>query len=490
VTESSIEASETAFERHLSAPRGRGPVPEGATVGSAGGGVCDDMVRFALRVADGRIADVTFDAEGCGATIAAASACIELVEGAPLLRAAHVGSGDIAAALGGLSPGKRHAAAVAADAFHRTLTNLLAGAVEPLISRSGSRVLVAMSGGVDSAVAALLARETDEEVIAVTLKLWSDPLTDGTKSCCSPQAVVSARALAHSMGLPHVTLDLRERFRDAVVADFLGEHDRGRTPNPCVRCNGFVRFDAMLQAADRLGAETLVTGHYARIVREPEGPLLARGLDPAKDQAYMLSALDPGSLERIRFPLGEMCKPAVRRLAREAALPVAEKKESQDLCFMAGTSRRQFLARHAAARDKEGEIVDRSGRVLGRHRGHRHYTVGQRRGLGVASGKPLFVLGKDAPRNRVVVGEFEELAVGKLEISPARLYRDGERVDRVRLRYRSEPVACRLERLRAGEHQTIAVHLEEPVHGIAPGQTACLLDGDLVVGHGKIATAP
>jgi tRNA-uridine 2-sulfurtransferase len=324
----------------------------------------------------------------------------------------------------------------------------------------------------------------------VTLKLWADAATDGTKSCCSPQAVVSARALAHSMGFPHLTLDLEGRFREAVVADFLVEHDRGRTPNPCVRCNGMVRFDAMLALGERLGAEALVTGHYARIERDETGPLLARAVDRQKDQTYMLSAVTPQSLERVRFPLGELTKPQVRELARSGGLPVADKKESQDLCFMAGTNRAQFLTRHAGEPDRAGAVVDRRGRVLGRHRGHRHYTVGQRRGLGVAAHEPLYVLGKDGGTNTITVGGHDELATRHVTVAPAALHRDGCRVNRVRLRYRSEPVPCELEDAPGvGRHDTLTIRLHEPVHGVAPGQTACLLEGDRVLGHGTIQSA-
>jgi tRNA-specific 2-thiouridylase len=339
-------------------------------------------------------------------------------------------------------------------------------------------------------VAALLAKEAGHDVVAVTLKLWADPITDGTKSCCSPQAVLSARALAHSLGLPHLTIDLDEQFRAAVVADFLAEHDRGRTPNPCVRCNGIVRFDAMLALADRLGAQALATGHYARIEEDDDGPLLALADDREKDQAYMLSALSPGLLRRVRFPLGELTKPRVRAIARAAGLAVADKKESQDLCFMAGTNRKAFLARHATRRDRDGEIVDRAGQILGRHRGHRHYTVGQRRGLGIAAAEPLYVLETDPSANRIVVGSHEELAVRYIQLSPAALYRPGVRVDQVRLRYRSEALRCRLDGdYEPGTHPSLTLTLEDPTHGIAPGQTACLLENNRILGYGTIHSA-
>ena len=287
----------------------------------------------------------------------------------------------IAEALGGLIPPKRHAAELAADALHRALGS---AAAEASLAPDPRRTLVAMSGGVDSAAAAQLALDAGDEVVAVTLELWSDPATDGERSCCSPQAVTGARALAHRMGIPHITLDLRERFRAEVVDRFIEGYTEGRTPNPCVSCNGHVRFDAMLELAERLGAARLATGHYARIARDEQGPLIRAASDPRKDQSYMLAKLDPAQLDRLSFPLGGLTKDSVRALAREAGLPVADKRESQDLCFVAGLGGRAFLQRHGGPRlRRPGEIVDATGRVLGHHDGQHEFTVGQRRGLNV-----------------------------------------------------------------------------------------------------------
>ncbi len=215
----------------------------------------------------------------------------------------------IARELGGLSVAKRHAAELAADALHRALGGAARGQVA--LERVLGRTLVAMSGGVDSAVAALLVADDGAQAVGVTLELWSDPENDGDLSCCSARAVRGARELAHGLGMPHLSVDLRAEFRAGVVDHWLSEHAAGETPNPCVRCNGNVRLDAMLELADRLGSETLVTGHYARVA---DGPLLRTAADPSKDQSYVLSALAPSSLARLRFPLGEMHKRQVREL--------------------------------------------------------------------------------------------------------------------------------------------------------------------------------
>jgi tRNA-specific 2-thiouridylase len=258
-------------------------------------------------------------------------------------------------------------------------------------------------------------------------------------------------------------------------------------------CNGNVRLDAMLAVADRLGCDRLATGHYARMVEHehPDGPLLRVAADPAKDQSYMLAALSPESLVRMRFPLGELTKPEVRAIAAEAGLPVAAKPDSQDLCFLAGTDRARFLARHGGLNPRPGLIVNRDGAALGTHSGHHRFTVGQRKGIGVQSAEPLYVLDKDASANRVIVGPRTALRTTRVLLRDARLHRAGARADRVKLRYRSKPVGARVAGdLAQGGHDLLTVQLAEPVHGAAPGQLACLMDGDLVVGWGTIARRP
>jgi tRNA-specific 2-thiouridylase len=476
------------FEHYLRDASRLGPVEDGAFTGAAGGAACGDLARLSLVVEGGLVARVTFDAEGCGATRAATAAVAEMVDGEAVLDAARIGTDEVDDAIGGLMPAKRHAAQLAADAMHRALARA-ASSSQQLGEPDGNRVLVAMSGGVDSAVAALLERERGAEVVGVTLKLWADPDTDGAKACCSPEAVLGARALAHTLGIPHLTLDLEEEFRRRVVAEFVSGYAAGSTPNPCIACNGEVRIAAMIDLAERVGATHLVTGHYARIVEDGDGPLLAAATDENKDQSYMLAALPPGLLGRVRFPLTELTKPEVREIAARHDLAVARKPESQDLCFLSGQGKSDFLRRHGGLREREGDLLDGSGKAVGRHRGHHNFTVGQRRGIGGGATEPQYVLATDAAANTVTVGPRRDLMARTVRLRNAVLHRGGNRVDAVRLRYRSQPVPAAVSARETGSHAELEVALGEDFAGASPGQTAVLLAGESIVGHGTIAAA-
>ena len=334
-----------------------------------------------------------------------------------------------------------------------------------------------MSGGVDSAVALLRA---GPQAVGVTLRLWIDPAApDSERACCSPEAVIAARETCHALGLPHVTLDLREEFRRAVVAPFVRGYARGETPNPCIRCNGSFRFAELLAFAERAGALRLATGHYARIVEHRGRRLLARGHDPEKDQTYMLARLDPRLLDRIWFPLGEQTKEETRAEAGRAGLAAARRTESQEACFLGGGDYRDFLGRHGVEQ-AEGEILDEQGRRLGSHDGFWRFTPGQRRGIGVAAGKPLYVLRTDSGANAVVVGPRESLAVETIS-ARGRLYVRVNRAE-VKWRYRSPAVPAAVEETEHG----FRLVLDAPAHGVAAGQAAVLYEDDVVVGAGVL----
>jgi tRNA-specific 2-thiouridylase len=474
---------------HLQVPRGRGHTPADAFTGAAGGAACGDLIRISLAIdpdsPSGTISDAGFDASGCGTSIAAGSATVGLLRGAPLLQAARIGAAEIASELGGLIASKRHAAELASDALHRALGSAVRERAR--LAPAPGRTLVAMSGGVDSAVAALLVAEKHDaaEAVGVTLELWSDPENDGDLSCCSAQAVRRARELAHSLGMPHFSIDLRAEFRSGVVDSWLADHAAGLTPNPCVRCNGNVRLDAMLELAGRLGSSTLATGHYARV---SAGPLLRTAADEHKDQSYVLAALAPASLARLRFPLGAMRKPQVRALAAESGLAVARRRDSQDLCFLAGTRQKAFLERHGGLGVQPGPIVDRNGVVLGEHGGAHAFTVGQRHGLGLGGRAPLYVLATDTHLNTVTVGPREELVAREIGVRAVTLHRHGSCVDGVRVRSHGRTFACRLAaELDAGRHERVRVELSQPAERTAPGQLACLYAGELLVGHGTVS---
>lgn len=347
-----------------------------------------------------------------------------------------------------------------------------------------ARVFVAMSGGVDSSVTAALLLEQGHDVTGVTMQLW--PSSDDEGGCCSVSAIRDARRVCDLLGIPHYTLNFREAFERTVVDAFADEYAAGRTPNPCIVCNDALKFSDLLAKAIAQGADFLATGHYARIVRDVEdAPWLARAVDPSKDQSYFLYRLTRAQMEHVLFPVGELRKSDVRDIAAEIGLAVAEKPDSQEVCFApAGEHAAVVRSRHPEAL-APGEIVDRSGSVLGRHEGIANYTVGQRKGLGIGGGPPLYVAAIDAPHNRIVVGERADLGVTSISAVNVVWHAGEEASVDAMVRYRMEAQPARAHY----DGGTLSVRFERAVEAVATGQAVVCYEGDIVLGGGVIECA-
>lgn len=347
------------------------------------------------------------------------------------------------------------------------------------------KIAVAMSGGVDSSVTAALLQQQGHEVIGITMRLFA-PCTTGSGS-----AAHDAAAVARHLGIPHHVADFEAEFRELIISDFIAEYGCGHTPNPCVRCNRFIKFGLLLDKARELGADILATGHYVRKSVAPDGTChlrMARNIP--KDQSYFLYTLTQGRLTRLLFPLGEVeSKDEVRRLAREFCLPVAEKSDSQEVCFIPGDDYVAFLEGSAALADTGGEIVHLNGTLLGRHGGRHRYTIGQRKGLGIAWSEPLYVVAIETGTNRVLVAEQQHVfAEGLLaaDLSWVSQPLETEFAATCKIRYRHQPVACQVRILESG---TCEVRFDQPQKSVTPGQSVVFYQGDEVLGGARIVSA-
>lgn len=352
------------------------------------------------------------------------------------------------------------------------------------------RVVAGMSGGVDSSAAAALLLQQGYDVIGITLKLWpQDCISRAEDKCCGPQAVTDARSVCETLGIPYYLVDESVEFQNRVIRYFADEYKVGRTPNPCVLCNQTLKFGRLLERADQLGAQYIATGHFARVQHTPEGRVrLLRGLDPRKDQSYFLFSLRPQQLSRAIFPLGERTKSDTRQLARSCHLKTADKEESMEICFVPDNDYAKFLLDSGLARPHQGEIVDLEGRVVGHHQGIEFFTVGQRRGLRVASSAPLYVISVDPETNRVIVGPDSALMTERFTIGNCNwigVENDGVPFEAtVKIRYNHPGTPATITPV---DERTARVDLHQPQRAVTPGQAAVCYKDDLVLGGGWIS---
>ncbi|MCU0315252.1 MAG: tRNA 2-thiouridine(34) synthase MnmA [Fimbriimonadaceae bacterium] len=351
-------------------------------------------------------------------------------------------------------------------------------------------ICVAMSGGVDSSVVPILLREQGYDVIGVTMQIWQESQTDPRHAgCCSLGAVEDARRVARILDIPHYVINFKDTFRETVIDEFIEEYSKGRTPNPCVTCNKKVKFEALLAKMQELGCDALATGHYARVRKNVVTGRyeLLRAAGGAKDQSYVLYTLSQTQLSQVMFPLGELGdKAETRQMAREAGLPVADKPDSQEICFVSDAGGyKEFLRKSRPEVFEKGELVTPDGEVLGHHAGLADFTVGQRRGLGVAKGKPLYVIGLEPKQNRVVVGEEADLLKTEVPLSEVVWSATAEQAEPIRvmakIRYN---MTAQPATLYGGTNPKVV--FDEPVKAVTPGQIAVAYDGDVVVAGGKI----
>lgn len=474
------------------------------------GGACGDFIKIFL-IADGSyIKKASFLATGCPAAIASATAVTQMVTGKTLLQAAKISGKDVQSWLQDLPDERLRCAQLAALALAKALESYCSFSSFS-VRANPKRVLVGLSGGVDSSTTAYLLKEAGYEVVGATARVFDasclnlpslykkEQLTDSLsrddskekkvreRSCCQPQDIEDAQAVCQQLDIPHLVLDLRQQFKKAVIDRFCHLYLAGKTPNPCVDCNRYIRFQLFRQIALKLGSSAIATGHYVRLVKDGEKVSVYRAVDKSKDQSYLFWSATQEVLGNYLAPLGELTKNEVRSLAAQINLPVAEKQESQDICFIPENSYRDFLQSYYNLKPKTGVIVDTEGNILGQHQGFYHYTVGQRRGLNLSQPTPVYVLKLEPEQNRVVVGSREKLLQKQFEVTDFNFIAGKPPTEfkaQVMLRYNAPLYPAKVSLVSTNK---AVVSLEHPAGPISPGQSAAFYDGEMLLGGGLIA---
>ena len=457
----------------------------GDAVGRAGGvQECGDVIEMRLDISDGRIQRARYLASGCPGALASAAAAAQLAEGSTLDELARLTEQNVYDLLEDLPDNKRACSNLGALAVKHAVENHVSGGGLASLTIEDNRVAVAMSGGVDSSVAAARLVRDGFDVIGISMRLYD---TEATKSCCSAKDLADAAAVADKLQIPHYTVDFRELFKQKVIEPFCREYLAGRTPNPCVDCNRFVKLTALTHLANKLSAAGLATGHYVQIGRDDITGrwLVSKSVDEKKDQSYMFWCASQESLSQMKTPLGNFNKTQVRELAKEFALPVAEKNESQDICFVPDNNYRGFLAKQDFYSPTPGPMVDTSGNLMGQHSGLSNYTVGQRKGLGISGPSRIYVASIDVDSNTLVLGSREDTAARRLIVDQVNWVAwpdllDTRSVEAVH-RYHARPLTAHISPL--GENR-VMVEYPQPVSGVAPGQSVVFYEGNIVVGGG------
>jgi len=481
-----MDRSNPRLRRHFEKPCNTGILDSFNCQGKDSSLNSEAVVMYYGLVREGKIADISFRTFGCSYSIAASSYVTVLAKGKKLFEAAAICGDDVEKELGVFPPGKKDSLNIALGAFHAMLSSYLSGMTSgDHLAANNNRIAVAMSGGLDSSMTAKLLHDEGLDIIGITMKIVPDDELHPKKRITSWMSsdVYSARKVSGILNIPHFTIDLSSDFNKKIITSFCDEYMQGRTPNPCVECNKYIKFGALIDAGKSLGAASMATGHYCLVEASDDGLYIVRkGKDRTKEQSYVFWKLDQSQLSRIRTPLGNHTKEEVRELSRDFLPQLEQKDESQDICFIAGESYHGFL-KDRIKEAGSGNILDTKGRKIGEHRGFPYYTIGQRKGLGISHPRPLYVKEIIPEENIIIAGEKAELFQEKAQVKDVNFIKGappaGEFNAQVKIRYNSPAVEARII---IGEKGTARIFFKKKISSVTPGQSAVFYDGDILLG--------